>query len=274
MTFLTIEQVSQCLGSEKDLANFVKVIRYIADKYIKSEEEKVEVTSEEIRRHFQMDELDVHKIGVLIHQTPIISAMSGAINNSIWNLLVSRDIIYFHDIHTIEDYLKGLDKRNKFYSTANFKESPLIDPAPLIEKVAKTDPADIQATTANLMQIDNSYYINGLSQSQRSFNWALIGAGVGVAFFIASVFILIFRQPLSESYIAAIIAASSGGVVEIIVGIILALHRRASDQANQCHERLNRMQRFLVAISHCENLEGDLKNTTRAQLIKKLGDLQ
>jgi TRADD-N domain-containing protein len=274
LAILSIEQIRQCLRSEQDLENLIRTIRYCAEKYGTSSEEKVEVSSDEIRTALQVDELAIRKIAAMTRATPIFSAMSGDVDDRKWTVLVSGDVIYFRDIQSIDDYFEGLDKRHKFYTTSYRMESPLINPAPLIEKVAQTDPADIQATTSNLMQIDNSYYINALQQSQRSFFWALVGAGVGVAFFIAAVFILIFRQPISQSYVSAIITASSGGIVEIIASIILVLHSRASTQANQCHDRLNRMQRFLVAMSHCENLEGDLKHTTRAELIKKLGDLQ
>jgi hypothetical protein len=278
LAILSLEQIRQCYGSEKDLANFVFTIRYCAEKYRFSPDAQVEVSSNEIREKLQLEELSIQKIGMLFSFSPVFSSISVDADGKRWTIRLRYDVINFRGIRTIDDYFVALEKRNKsFFEHAEnplLNAVPIINPAPIIEMVAQTDPANIQQTTANLMQIDNSYYINALNQSQRSFNWALIGGGVGVVFFIAAVFILIFRQPISESYVAAIITTSSGGVVEIIAGIILVLHSRASNQANQCHERLNRMQRFLVAIGHCENLEGDLKNTTRAGLINKLGDLQ
>ena len=266
LAIIGFRSIPLCEGSEQDVNDFLKALRYCTAKCLNINERKVEVTSEELQNALQLSSLSARKIRWLFVFESFVRVhdISPAFIRN-WKLTIDKnEIVRYDGVNSVDDYLsrKYLPvKKNRFN-----------DPAPIIGKVARTNPADIQATTANLMQIDNSYYMNALLQSQRSFFWALIGAGVGVAFFIAAVFILIFRQPISQSYVAALITASSGGVVEIIAGIILVLHQRASDQANQCHERLNRIQRFLVSMSHCETLEGDLKQTTRAKLMEKLND--
>lgn len=281
MATITLKEIHYLPEAEQDLADIVKVISYSVEKYIVEDKEGVRVTSEEISLNLQFDETAIRKVFQLLGLTSgIIGSNSNSLDYKTWYFDVSDSAIDFQNLKSVDDYFEWLDKRKKSYSTGNIAQNidtiinQYYDPAPIIEKVAQTDPANIQATTANLMQIDNSYYLNALQQSQRSFFWALVGAGIGVAFFIAAVFILIFRQPIRESYVAAIITASSGGVVEIIAGIILTLHRRASDQVNSCHIRLNRMQRFLVANSACESLEGNLKQTTRAELMKNLAVIQ
>ena len=272
---LTLSAILSCKWSDQDIEVFVKGVRYCAFRYIIFNKDKVEVSNKEIESNLGISELSSNKFRWIIAGEGLASQAFPHRFDNDWAIIITKKIVPYDGVKSIGEYMeKRAEQQNARFLSGSYKVHTLINPAPIIEKVAQTDPADIQATTANLMQIDNSYYINALNQSQRSFNWALIGGGVGVVFFIAAVFILIFRQPISESYVAAIITASSGGVVETIASIILVLHSRASNQANQCHERLNRMQRFLVAISHCENLESDLKNTTRAELIKKLGDLQ
>jgi len=112
-----------------------------------------------------------------------------------------------------------------------------------------------------------------LRQSQQSFFWVLIGGGIGGGFFIVSVLLIIFRQPANSSYLGPTITALVGGAVEVIAGIMLKLYGSASDQAAAYHVRLDRIQRFFIANSACESMEGDIKDSTRAELIRKMMDL-
>src|SRR5690242_12225928 len=72
---LSIEYIHQCQGSEQDLANFVEVIRYCADKYINSKEDEVYVSSEEISPNLSMEDLAVRKVGLMITKSPIFTSM-------------------------------------------------------------------------------------------------------------------------------------------------------------------------------------------------------
>lgn len=140
------------------------------------------------------------------------------------------------------------------------------DPSPAIEKIAQAEPSNIQTIAASHLEIGNSYYTNMLLQSQQSFQWALIAAGVGLLFFFLAVIFLLVRQPANLSYISVI----GGIVVEVIAGVNFALYGRASEQAAAYHVRLDRLQRFLVANSACENISGDRRDSTRAEIVKML----
>lgn len=272
-TSLTLEQIRLRQNSEQHLADFVKVVRYTANKYINSKEDTVEVTSNEISDNLHLNDLSIRIVGYLIQQAALFASMGNTADYSEWKFKASRDVIHYDGVTSIDDFL---ERREAFYKSrmgGSYKRTTLIDPAPLIEKVARTNPSDIQTTTANLMQVDNSYYINALEQSKSSFDWAIRIGVTGIAFFFIAAGILIWKQA-DQSYAGPLITALSGAVVEVIAGIILALHRHASDQVNSCHVRLNRMQRFLVANSACESLEGEIKQKTRAELIMKLADFQ
>lgn len=51
-----------------------------------------------------------------------------------------------------------------------------------VEQVAGANPKNIQEVAASQLAIINSYYLNGLEQSQQSFRWSLIWGGIGLVF--------------------------------------------------------------------------------------------
>lgn len=70
---------------------------------------------------------------------------------------------------------------------------------------------------------------------------------------IASVLVLIFRLSGDASYLASIITAVGGAWGGLRAGILLKLYGSTSDQAAAYHLRLDRIQRFFIANSACEN---------------------
>jgi hypothetical protein len=48
-----------------------------------------------------------------------------------------------------------------------------------VERVAEANPKNIQEVAAAQAEIINSYYLNGLEQSKKSFFWSLIWGGIG-----------------------------------------------------------------------------------------------
>lgn len=269
---LSVERIHQCQGSEQDLANFIEVIRYCADKYIKSKEDEIYVSSDEVSSNLGMEDLDVIKVGLMIGW-PIFTLKEIDQRAPNWKLTLSKEVIHFAEVKSIDDYLDRCDAlRQARNLKADLLESPLVNPSYAIEEAAKADPSNIQEIAVSQLQIGNSYYTNTLLQSQQSFLWARIWAGIGTLFFIVTAFILLFRQPISQSYIGAIITALSGAAVEVIAGINLNLYGRASDKAASYHVRHDRIQRFLIANSACESLDEEAKKSVRADLIRKLVD--
>ncbi|GLV55905.1 hypothetical protein KDH_27490 [Dictyobacter sp. S3.2.2.5] len=164
----------------------------------------------------------------------------------------------------------------------NFRESRgwalgggvIADPTSAIEKIAQADPSNLATIVSPNLEMGNSYYLNTLNQSRQSFSWALVGEGVVIAFFIAAVILFTLRLPGNASYLAPLITALAGGVVQIATGVLFKFYSSASDQTAACHNRLDRIQRFFIANSACEHLNEVNKSTTQVALIKKLNDLQ
>lgn len=133
-----------------------------------------------------------------------------------------------------------------------------------VEKTAKANPNNIQEVAASQLAIINSYYQSGLQQSQQSFRWSLIWGGIGFGFLIFAVGVLLFRQPTEVAFASGI----AGALVEVFAGTYLYLYKHASDQLAAFRTSLESTQRLLLANSMCEKLEGEIEQTTRAELIR------
>jgi len=66
-----------------------------------------------------------------------------------------------------------------------------------ITRLSQVDSSDVQRIAASQIGLLTSYYTLVLDQAHRSFSWAIIAAGVGLIFFIASAGLLL-RPPLQE----------------------------------------------------------------------------
>ena len=133
-----------------------------------------------------------------------------------------------------------------------------------VEEVAKANPNNIQEVAASQLSIINSYYQSGLHQSQQSFKWSLIWGGIGLAFLIAAVSFLLIREPTE----VAVASGIAGIIEEMVAGFFLYLYKHASDQLAAFRASLESTQRLLLANSMCEKLEGEVEQTTRAELIR------
>jgi hypothetical protein len=133
-----------------------------------------------------------------------------------------------------------------------------------VQEVAKADPKNIQEVAASQLLIINSYYQSGLQQSQQSFKWSLIWGGIGLGFLIAAIGFLLWQQPTE----VAIASGIGGAIVEVFAGTYLYLYKHASDQLAAFRAGLESTQRLLLANSMCERLEGEVEQTTRAELIR------
>jgi hypothetical protein len=60
--------------------------------------------------------------------------------------------------------------------------------------------------------------------------------------------------------------------VEVISGVNFYLYGKTTTQMAEFQSRLDMTQRFLLANSICENLDGDFKQNTRSQLVLKILD--
>ncbi len=135
-----------------------------------------------------------------------------------------------------------------------------------LEKLSQAERGDVQQIAASQIELLEPFYTAALAQAQRSFHSALIAAYAGSAFFVAAVVFLIITQSPS----IALVNVISGTVVEVIAGVNFILYGRATEQFGVFHMRLDTTQRFLMANSICESIEGDLKHSTRADLVRAI----
>ncbi len=140
-----------------------------------------------------------------------------------------------------------------------------------IETIKQSDPTDFKAISASKLTLSNSFYNNALRQSQQSFLWSLIWAGVGALFIISTVTLVIVLQPtIATSVIIALLGGTGGVGSSAIAYATLQLYKQASEQAAACHIRLDRTSDFILINSACEGLDGQEKKEMRSEIIRKL----
>ncbi|MDQ3180070.1 MAG: hypothetical protein M3Q33_06075 [Acidobacteriota bacterium] len=66
----------------------------------------------------------------------------------------------------------------------------------------------------------------------------------------------------------------SGALIEVIAAINFYLYAKTSSQLATFHTRLGTTQRFLLANSMCESLEGEFKQKARYDLIKTVAGFE
>lgn len=160
------------------------------------------------------------------------------------------------------------EDREALFLAVGFAPEPSVKPAQAlqnaVERVAEANPKNIQEVAAAQAEIINSYYLNGLEQSKKSFFWSLIWGGIGSGFLLVAVSVLLFRQPTEIAY-----ASGIGGVlVEMFAGTYLYLYKHASDQLATYRLALENTQKILLANSMCEGLDTEAKQSARIDLIR------
>jgi hypothetical protein len=129
-------------------------------------------------------------------------------------------------------------------------------------RLASAETKDVQQIAAAQLELLTGYYQVALTQSRRSFFWALIFAGAGLVFFIVAV---VF--PLPNGLVVSIAPLIAGAVVEVISGIGFYLYGKTSSQLSAFHHSLDILQRYLLANSICESLDSEARSVARSALI-------
>jgi hypothetical protein len=136
----------------------------------------------------------------------------------------------------------------------------------LISKISQTKADDVQAVAASQIGLLVGYHEIVLAQSKRSFAWALTGAGTGMVFFMAAVGLALWTDKVA----AVLIPAISGAVVEVIAGVVFYLYGKTTSQLGEFHGRLETLQRYPLANSICESLQGEACEKVRSDLIRAI----
>jgi hypothetical protein len=132
----------------------------------------------------------------------------------------------------------------------------------IVKVIADAGAGDYQKIAASQIELVERYYKKVLQQANYSFWWALFAAIVGLFFFLVASGLILQRSGTIAS--ASLI---SGVVVEVISGIGFTLYAHASRQLASFHVRLDRTLLFLFANTVCEHIKGELKETTRSELV-------
>lgn len=122
----------------------------------------------------------------------------------------------------------------------------------------------VQEIAASQIKLLSSYYNNVLSQSQRSFYFALTAAGVGLLFFMIAGGVLLLYNLQS----LALITTLGGALSSFVSGVNFHIYNKSSSQLIDFHQRLDMTQRFLLADGLCNSIKDSTKqDATRADLI-------
>ncbi len=105
-TFLTVPAIYLCQGSQEDLTDFVRAIRFCVERYNSSDKEKRQVSSNDLITSLDMSELSTRKIGLLLQVEPLIFTSLSSEGEGNWQCTLSRDIRRYRDVQTIEQYLE------------------------------------------------------------------------------------------------------------------------------------------------------------------------
>ncbi len=138
-----------------------------------------------------------------------------------------------------------------------------------VERISKAKPSDVQEIAGSQIKLLLSYYQLVLDQAKKSFRWALIAAGIGLAFFILAVGFILYWNAGN----AATISVVSGAIVEVISAINFYLYSKTSGHLADFHNRLEATQRYLLANSICESLDGPNKQAARMELVRAIAQI-
>jgi hypothetical protein len=150
-------------------------------------------------------------------------------------------------------------------SSTNFYHLP-------IERLSKAEKSDVLKIAASQIELLSNYHQEVLSQAKKSFLWALIAAGAGFFFFLGT--LAFIMSPKNEQKTEFAVIGTIGGVmIEVISALNFYLYGKAAIQMAEFQQRLDTTQRFLLANSICEALEGEIKHKARSELVRVIAGI-
>ena len=164
---------------------------------------------------------------------------------------------------------KKIAKRERIRSYLSLDHRSHLDAPQIVERLPETDIANVQKIVASQIELLAVYHNLVLDQARRTFKWALFFSIIGIAFFLTGIGFTFYLQ----SQLSAV-SLISGIFLEIISGINFYSYGKSSEYLANYQDRLDSTQRFLLANSLAESLDGDYKQQARAGIVKAiLGDV-
>jgi hypothetical protein len=149
----------------------------------------------------------------------------------------------------------------------------LVQLKPPLERLSKADPSNVQEVVASQIALMSIYHNEAIDQAHKSFKWASVIAITGVFFFLISIVVWFF-QISGQNQGIAILSAIGGGIIEVISGLIFYLYKKTAEQMADFQNRLDITQRFMLANSICEGLQGEIKQNVRSELVRAIAGIQ
>ena len=126
-------------------------------------------------------------------------------------------------------------------------------------------PGKIEEIATSQIELFNTYYDKGLDAAKSFFNCALVVGVIGIVILVGAMFFA------TDDWNASIIIATVVGTLsEFTAMVLLGLYARALRQLNHFHERLDLLQRYLLANSICELLDEKAREEVRSELVKTI----
>jgi hypothetical protein len=130
------------------------------------------------------------------------------------------------------------------------------------------DAENVQQIAATQLLWLGANYENVLRQSQRSFNFALIAAGISLVFFMS-----LIAQPTNQT-ISTTATTLGGALSGFISAVNFHLYYRSTAQLADFHNKLDLTERYLIADSICDKLDKTAKDKVRADVIRKIAEIE
>ena len=164
-----------------------------------------------------------------------------------------RAVYATRDYYNIRRKYKGNDAEKAFLARTD----------QAIHQLSEADPKEIQKIAASQTELLQGSYLLALEQAKQGFRWALFAALVGLVFFLGAIAFLLTLQ----SQGLAVVNVICGVMIEGISGLNFYLYGQTTSQLAHYHRQLDQTQRFLLANSVCESLEGESRQKARSDLV-------
>lgn len=103
--YLTVSALYLLPDAKDDLADFVRVLRYCAERYAAAGKEFLEVASDEVSKKLHLTELSIRRAGLLLsEERDLLNIFHKLING--WKCTLIRGVRRFRRVETIEQYLE------------------------------------------------------------------------------------------------------------------------------------------------------------------------
>jgi hypothetical protein len=136
-------------------------------------------------------------------------------------------------------------------------------------EISATEPSDVQRNAANQIKLLDQYHEDGLRQAKTSFMAAIVTAILG---FISLILAFGYLIATNETNVVSIATAIGSVLLEFISGALFYLYNQTRTQLTYYHRRMNQIQRFLLANSVIESMEGSTRDEARRELAKQIAN--